>query len=144
MGPPRCKPLHGDCTAGTGGTAKFLLKRSGSYQCPGVPGHEGECGEMRCRAHCRCAREGWIVGHRSGGHSQFKAESQEPGDSSSAPSHTRQSTESPEPGTLGEAAMQGSRTIDDELSIVTVNVDGYMGSSALTGRTDGADPDKGA
>ena len=61
MGPPRCKPLHGDCSAGRGGKAKVLTKRGGSFQCPGVEGHEGECGEMRCRAHCRCAREGWIV-----------------------------------------------------------------------------------
>lgn len=132
---------------------------------------------MRCRAHCRCAREGWIpVGH-SGGRVRSKEESQVPGESSSAHSHTRQSTESPEPGsavrkskkepgshfkeepqepasssssaprwtesaqvnpevasgTLGEG-MRRSRNaaIEDELSIVTVNVDGCMESSALT------------
>ena len=142
MGRPKCdvcgKQQHAD-------------NKIHGWKCPGAPGHEGQCGEPRCRDCCKCGRQGWWsqATHTSGGSSgsavrkskkepgsHFKEEPQEPASSSSsAPRWTESAQVNPEvaSGTLGEG-MRRSRNaaIEDELSIVTVNVDGYMRPSALT------------
>ena len=53
MAPPTCEETG--CTKSLSAYAQAVPK----WCCPGVSGHTGECGERKCRSHCRCAREGW-------------------------------------------------------------------------------------